>query len=474
MIKQKSYIFYSIFVFFILSLLLSLFFLSKYDVYQLDGSTHIMLKEETYAHWYKAALLLDQIKNGTSFFIAGEEVYTKPLPSRLVAIYLYLTNFNITNDFENIKIALGGKFLFLFVQSLVYYLSVFFFYNQIKNYLNLNVCFFITLFLCCEPTIFQYHSSFWTESFYFSIQLLLLSFLLIKTEKNFKYIVIGLLLGLLFLQRSAGIFYIIIIISYFLFNKDERSLKKIFLTLFSYLIICFILGMHNFKRAGVFYVMPTEGKYNMYKYFAKDVLAKKNETTTTAINKIEVKNSLIWIKNHLPKIDTKNLEEISSPYAIGTEIIDEKDRLKYYNYLNKRAYKILIKNPTITLKKVFSGVIHFSVLNPFFVYYDYEYFKDYSSSIIGDFFLSEEHQKIIPARIIYTLLIYSICFMGFFVLLKKNLKLTFLLFFSILYYYIVLGWYGKTRLFTPCLIYMSVFFGLGLENIINKIKPNKL
>lgn len=474
MIKQKPYIFYSIFVFFILSLILSLFFLSKYDVYQLDGSTHVMLKEETYAHWYRAALLLDQIKNGTSFFIAGEEVYTKPLPQRLVAIYSYLTNFNIINDYENIKINLGGKFLFLFVQSLVYYLSVVFFYNQIKNYFNLNICFFITCFLCLEPTILQYHSSFWTESFYFSIQLLLLSFLLIKTEKNFKYIIIGLLLGLLFLQRSAGIFYIIIIISYFLFNRDERSFKKILLTLFSYLIICLILGTHNFKRAGIFYVMPTEGKYNMYKYFAKDVLAKKNKTSITVINQIEVKNSLIWIKNNLPKIDTKNFEKINSPYEIGLEIIEEKDRLKYYGYLNKRAYKILINNPIITLKKVISGIMHFSVLNPFFVYYDYEYFKDYSSSIIGDFYSSEEHQKLIPARIIYTLLIHSICLIGFFVLLKKNIKLTFLLFFSILYYYIILGWYGKTRIFTPCLIYMSVFFSFGLDNIINKIKLSKL
>ena len=136
-------------------------------------------------------------------------------------------------------------------------------------------------------------------------------------------------------------------------------------------------------------------------------------------------------------------------------------------------YEILINNPILTIKKVISGFIHFSILNPFFVYFDYEFFKDYSSSIIGDFSFSENHKKLIPTRIIYSFFIYIICLIGLFQIYKKNSKFTLLLLFSIIYYYIILGWYGKTRLFTPNLIYLSIFFGYGLDIIFKKLRIYK-
>lgn len=458
---------------FILSVLLSLFFISAYDTYQLDGSTHIMLKEETGAHWLKAAIILEQIKNGTPIFTAGEEVFTKPLPQRLVAIYSYLTDFNIIEDWKNNKFAIGGKFLFLFAQSFLYYISVYFFYKQIINFISPKICFFIICFLCIEPTIFQYHSSFWTESFYFSIQLLILSSMLMSMEKKRKYLTIGILLGILFTQRSAGIFYLVIVCFYYFFTIEKNKFKKISLIIIPYFFICLLLGIHNYKRAGAFYVMPTEGKYGMYKYFAKNILVESNNSTVSEINKLEVKKSLIWIKNNMENINYSNFNDISSPYEIGLALKNERDRIKFYGYLNKRSYEILFDNPIITFKNVITAFIHFSILNPFFIYSDNEYYKDYSSSIIGDFVFSEKHKNYIPIRVFYTFLIYLICFIGFVDCIKKNTKLTMLLVFSILYYYLILGWYGKTRLFTPCLIYLSVFFGYGLNIIFNKLKIYK-
>jgi len=41
---------------------------------------------------------------------------------------------------------------------------------------------------------------------------------------------------------------------------------------------------------------------------------------------------------------------------------------------------------------------------------------------------------------------------------------------SILYYTIILGWTGMTRLFVPNLIYLSFFFGNGLVLLINQLK----
>ena len=473
MIKKRIVINAVIIFSFIFSIILSIFYLSKYDSYQLDGITHIMLKEETYYHWFQAALIVEQIKNGTSFFTAGGEMFTKALPQRLVALYSYVTDLNIVDNWQNNRISLGGKFPFLFTQSLIYYFSVFIFFKQISKLLDYKIILPIIFFLCLEPTIFQYHSSFWTESFYFSIQLLILSLMLMPIEKNVKYLIIGTLLGILFTQRSAGIFYIIIIIFFYFFTIEKNKFKKISLIVLPYLFICLLLGIHNYKRAGIFYVMPTEGKYGMYKYFAKNILVEANKSSINEVNKLEVKKSLIWIKNNIENIDYTNLENINSPYEIGLALKNEKQKIKFYGYINKRSYEILFDNPIITFKKVISGFIHFSILNPFFIYSDNEYYKDYSSSIIGDFVFSEKHKNYIPIRMLYTFLLYLICFIGFIDCMKKNTKLSILLVISILYYYLILGWYGKTRLFTPCLIYLSIFFGYGLNSILNRFKIYK-
>ena len=101
----------------------------------------------------------------------------------------------------------------------------------------------------------------------------------------------------------------------------------------------------------------------------------------------------------MPEINYQDYNLIKSPYEIGLEIKNEKDKIKFFGYLNKRSYEILLDNPILTLKEVFKGFIHFSVLNPFFVFYDYEYYKNYSSSIIGDFVYSKEHKKLIQLEL---------------------------------------------------------------------------
>jgi len=462
-----------IFIAFITSCLLSYYFVNLYDGYNVNGVTHIMLKEETFYHWYEAAKIIEQIKSGKSAFIAGGEVFTKPLPQRLVALYAYITDLEIIENWQNLKINLGGKLPFLLIQSTIYYLAVFVLFKQIINYFSKEISFFIILFLCFEPTIFQYHSSFWTESFYFSIQLFILAIILNQNNSYKNLIIIGLLLGLLFIQRSVGIFYIVVVSLYYLFDKDKPKFKKILFLLIPYLVICIFLGLHNYKRVGVFYMMPTEGKYGMYKYFAKNILAEANNVPISEVNRSEVNKSLIWMKKNLPNLDHEKYIHINSPYEVGLSILNEEERIKFWGYLNKRAYQILVGSPFLTLKKTISGFMHFSVLNPSFVYYDYEYFKNFSSSIIGDFSFSEQHKKIIPLRIIYTSIIFLICFIGFVSLYKKNSKLALFLLFSVIYYYVITGWYGKTRLFAPCLIYLSIFFGHGLNYCINKLNNKK-
>ena len=137
-----------------------------------------MLKEETHAHWYKAANILEQVKNGTSVFLAGDEMFTKPLPQRLVALYAYFTNFDIIEDWENYKVSLGGKLPFLVMQSLLYYISLYFLYSQISKYFNHIVCLSIVIFFVFRAYNNSISFVFLDRIIFLSLQIILLSMIL--------------------------------------------------------------------------------------------------------------------------------------------------------------------------------------------------------------------------------------------------------------------------------------------------------
>ena len=463
--KENIIIFFSL----IISILLSVYFVNKFDAYHLDGRTHVMLKEETYAHWRQGALIIEQLKNKVNFFITGNEVFTKPLPQRIVALYSVILNFEIM-DIETQSINLGYKLPFLILQSLIYYLSVLFFYKHLSSYFNERIKIIVLLFLCLEPTINQYHSSFWTESYYFSIQLIIFGLTLKSSKTNIDFLMLGFLLGVLFLQRTIGLFYIFIIIFYFIFFTNEKKFKIFFLTLAPYILIIFLLGMHNYLRADRFYFIPTESSYSQYRYFTRSILVSKLNKSINEINKSEIKKAKDWIDTELPEAKKFDLELNKSLLELARSIDDENLRISFYGFISKRNKEILLEYPLETIKKAIKGAVHFSVLNPFFIYYDYEYFKNYGSNIIGDFYFSEKHKELIPYRIFYSGIIYFVVIFGILKLLRQNFKLSILCIISVLYYYVLLGWYGKTRLFVPTLIYFSIFFGVGLDFLISKIK----
>ena len=128
--KVNSYftlkkIFVLIFLGLISSIVLSNYYIIKYDKYRNDGYTHVMLKDETFRIWLQAAKIMEDVKKGKNFLLSGDVLITKPLPQRLVAIYSLISGHEIIEEWEpNIKIKLGGKLLFLIIQSLLYYLAL--------------------------------------------------------------------------------------------------------------------------------------------------------------------------------------------------------------------------------------------------------------------------------------------------------------------------------------------------------------
>ena len=475
---SKKKIFILIFLGFISSIILSNYYIIKYDKYKNDGYTHVMIKDETHRIWYQAAVIVKAVKEGQNFFLSGNPVFTKPLPERLVAIYSLLSGHEIIDQSEpNVRIKLGGKLPFLIIQSLVYYLALVYLALKIIKIFPIKNCFYIVFFLAFEHTLFQYHSSFWSESFYFTLQILILGLLLNNSHKTFDNLLIGFGVGMLFLQRSVGVFYLVPIIIYFIFSYKRKSIKPILVSIIGYSLIVSLLVIYNYKKTDVLFFFPSEGKHDVHQYFSIPILAIKNKISETEASKQEAQRAFKWIKdNNLQLNDWLDIDQMAGEVElveiysdlIGRFFKNEKDYIKFYDYINKRQYEILIENPLITIKQLVIRIAHFSVLDPTHNYY---YNEHRGQDKKPEFIKSQTHKNWIPYRIVYTLLIYFVCFFGVIYFFKqKNYQLLLLFLLSLLYYIIILGWTGMTRLFVPNLIYLSFFFGNGVVMLLNQSK----
>ena len=285
-----------------------------------------------------------------------------------------------------------------------------------------------------------------------SLQLL---FFTIFLKKNLRYgdlITGGLILGLMFLQRSAAIYYVFIILIFLYFSLNNQKLKKISFFLLSYLIVLLFVGIHNLKRAGIFYIAPTDQKLAIKIYMMPSVMSlKENISTSVAEEKIN-----------------KEIESLT--YEKKFKLENEDELLEYYKMIQSYSYRYIFQNPIETTKFIFKKSLHTAVLDPVHV----TYFHKFNYKGKNRYLNSPEHQFWIPIRIVYSLIIYFIVLIGFIALFKKDKKIFLLTSISVFYFFFILSWLGNPRYFTPCLIYLSLFFGFGLDKLIEIFKAKKV
>ena len=467
--KNKNFFIIIIFLGFCFSVILSSYYVIKYDKY-VKGSDieHQLIKDETFYHWSYGAKIANEVRQGKNFFLAGGVTFTKPLQQRIIALYSLVTGYELIDlEKKNLRVTLGGKIPYLIIQGLIYFLSLLFFAKKLLKTIPNYAFLYVICFLSFEFTIFQYHSSFWTESIYFSLQLIIFGMLLEKKTSFYYNLIIGLLLGFLFLQRTAGVFYIfpILLCSFFLFRK--KIIPVFFGIVTGFIIIVTLLGLYNQYQTNKFYIFPLEGKYSLYSYFAvPKVLSKKLNVSTSEALKQDSEKMIDWIRKNNIELNS-TLENISSPTMLKNYFKNEVDKIKFLNKLSSRSHEILLDNPILTIKAIIENTLHLIILNPVHNHY---YNESRGKNKIG-FINTDTHKKLIPYRIVYTLIIYLFCLIGFISLYKqKKFYELSLVTLSVLYYVALFGWYGKTRLYVPSLIYLSVFFGVGLNVFINYLK----
>ena len=439
---------------FVLSLITSFLFIKNFDSYEISTDNiqnHAMIKGDIPDIWIDGQIIKNDLNNGKSYFESGKEIFRSYLPPRTIALFSYIFNYDLFENWENKIFSTDNKKMYyLFLQSFFYFTSLIILFREIKQHYKLDACLFIIAFLAIEPNIFFYHSSFHTESIFFTMQILMLTMLLNETNHNKKFVGIGLLLAFMFLQKLVAIYYIIPVTIYYVLKLKKNAIKPLTIIFFFNFIIIFLVGYGNFKRADIFYFMPPSSKNTLHIYFPSQVISKAEK-----INEIDAavkvdNDRKDWIKNNNINLNL------------------EKDRIIYYNYLQKYSIEVLLKYPLTSIKFISWRTIQTGILNPIYIYEFYS--KENAKKPF--YYLDENYKKInIPLRIFYSLILYTIVIYGFFSsrkIISYNHYL--LIFLSSIYMLGLLGWANNSRYFVPILIYLSIFFGHGLSNL--KLKFN--
>ena len=454
---------YSLIIFgFIISIFLANFNLNKFDkneseINSYNVPSHLMIKSDIALIWQEAEMFKNDIFAGKDFLASGKEYRRTYLPSKIIAVISIIFHKDLYENYNKRLIKIGEKFIFLFLQISFFYLSLIFFYKKLSLFItDKKTVYFTILFLSIEPTILQWHSTFWTESVYFSLLMLTLGLIINSNKSFYNFGLIGIMLGLLYLQKSVSILLIVPLIFYFLFIRIDKKIFKIILLSSLYGLILITLGYSNFLKTGSFYILsPQTKEAAQYAYLLPSIYIEKNkkEKNTDPYPILEIENK--WKKENNFDKDSFN------------------DYLELGKFKQSMAIKVMLDNKLITLKLYTLGIINHALLNPFQAHAWHEYNKvKYKPT---QYHLSEDKKKLLKYRIAYSLFIFSIILFGLkrIIAQKKNVLFYLLILILIAYFTVMLGWIGYTRYFMPSLILMSVFFGNGVSSILDLLKKNK-
>ena len=456
--KIKNYLVYLVILFgFFYSCFVGLKYIQKYDVYETISeetfNPYFFAKEGgTPSYWHEAADIQNDIKTQKYEF--------KYLPPKIVYFYYKLINEDIKtfSEISNQYVLKkdNKKFGLIILQIFLYFLCLQFLYKKVfkklfeKNYLLILPTF---IFLSFEPTLNQWIRVPYSEAIFFCLQILLLINLINYSNQSSikKIIIISIILSLMYLQRTVSIYYFIIVISYLYLYFKKRFLVNAFLIMLIYLCTHFLIGFHNFKNDGKLYFLPLLAKEDMYGYFIPKLKKYTNDTN------FETRHDKL--NNFVKSKQLKNENEI-----------DIEDRIKIANTNFFESLKLIQKYPLQSLKEYSISLSHYILLKPNEIHFLYENFSKYD----GKYFLSDEFKKELPLKIIYSLIIYFMCFLGLLYFYKeKKFKLIFILVTSILYFALPVAWHKQSSYLSPVLIYLSFFFGAGFIFLKKKMINSK-
>tara|TARA_Y100000768_G_scaffold227581_1_gene171817 strand:- start:5162 stop:6571 length:1410 start_codon:yes stop_codon:yes gene_type:complete len=450
------------------SVILSFFFavsdLKRYDKIKINfdnNSYNQLLYEDLGYTWQIADKFRKKLKSGKNFIESLPNYQHYFLPSIIVGYYYYLIDKDIfveqLNNRDVIKVK-NSKLPLLIFQIIIYYLSVFIFSTELKKKVKLPIYLSIFIFLTLEPSIFQWHHSFWSESIFLSLMLIIFYMLLKVKKEIFFNLLLGILISTLYLQRSVSFLYIIPVLIY-LSLIFKTNIKPLLFTILGSFLIFFLIGFNNFKKTDRFYILSLEHQYySYYHYFAGYIKAdRKNIEISKAEEELQIAESNWMTAN---KIDLDHAE----------------DYLKAIDFRNKSFLNEVIQNPLFTIKFFTKKVIMMCIIHPTWVEQSYKTDKSDPEARNNP---KKYYHKNLKRNILYSIFLYFFILIGFISWIKNILKYKsldnfdkFIIFniLSILYFVLISGFWGNPKYFTPCTLSLSLFFGYGINVILQKFK----
>ncbi len=449
--KNDKSLIYIFLIGILISSLYAIYNINKFEKNEKNG--HLMIRGDIDIVWREAYSFKKDLIEKKNFFGNGI-FYTRTfLPSKTVALYSFLLNQDIYENIDNKTFKEGKKLIYLFFQITIFYLSLLYLYKKLLLYYDSkNVSFFIVAYLALDPNIIQWHGTFWTESIFISMQIFLVGMIINKNKTSLFCLFLGLFLGIIFLQKTVGVLFIFFIIFYVFFTEIKKKSFKILNIFIGFSLILLLLGLDNFKKTGIFYVMPMQTKNAHYVYLIPQIFEKNGKLKSfEQLQDSEIK----W------KIDNNYSEDnFITVY-------------KLKKYQQKKALEVILDNKITTFEIYLKKTIIHLVINPMQTFYWHKYNQMKYSEI--EFHLSEESKKYFILKFFYSVLFYIIVCIGLFEIFRNKRKLKFHLFacFLVLYLVFMLGWVGNSRYFMPSIIFLSIFFGQGIYSLSNlKIKKN--
>ena len=424
--------------------------------------SHQMIKSDIGFAWKIAEEFRFKLSNGNSFFESLPLYQRTFLHPIIVGYYYHLLGKDIYEKNENsiniIKVK-NYKIGILIIQIFAYYASIIFLTNKIKKKIG-NKFYFITLvFLSLEPSILQWHTSFWSESFYLSMLVILLTLMIDVSKNKIINLLTGILMGLMFAQKAISFLYIIPFIIYYLYVFKKNVVPSIFL-LTGFIFFMSLVGYNHYKKTDTFYIMSSGHQYfSYYHYFAHIIRADRLNIDADIAKKnmdIEEKNWRVEKKIFISQ-DVLN----SNPINITKNI----------EYRNKTFLYEVIQNPLFSIKFFIKKAIVMTIIHP-----------TWSNEVIS-FDKSSEmakenpeiyYNKKLKRNAIYSLFIYFFVLIGIirFILnfytkekIENYDKFLILNLLSITYFILIAGMWGNPRYFAPCLINISFFFSYGFVEV---------
>ncbi len=434
---------------------------------------HMMLTSDMRHVWEVADKFRSNLSQGKSFTDSlpiYDRAFLQPI---LIGYYYYILDKEIYEKNQNNKFIIktkNFKFWILFIQILLFYLAIIFFFTQYSKTFNENKKYYpsiLLLFLCLEPTIIQWHSSFWSESIFLSMMIVVFSLLIKKSESIIINFLIGILTGLMYAYKAYSVLFIIPIIIFFLL-VHKKKISSVVTLILGYICIMMFIGFNHLQKQNSFYVLSSKHEYySYYHYYAAEIYADRKN--------INPKLAKLELDAYEKKWRQENNIEINYPIEnTNKQILDR--NIEYRNNFFLREIK---QNPIYFLKLFIKKSIAMCILHPTLVYENYMLDKGSKEANENP---KEYFNKSINRNIFYSLIIYFFVLIGlkdFFLKLYKNRSFDFfdkfliLNILSILYFISIAGLWGQPRYFTPCLINLSFFFAYGANNILTRFKNNQ-